>query len=266
MHKPWEEAAIRFCLTYPEIYEVGEAAGRAGCAQWPGEEGGPAGRPPGPPWCCPGQIAMSAWDAGQCTPLELAASTMDCYLSSFRYTFDAAPYSQDHLCHAFLPFPLLSSPAIPSPAWRLGHTTAPHSKILSPASLPSSPSSPAPFPRKPLPGASNLGHIILYTVLNASPSLLCDRSYFPAHDMQQVGTGRGGAGHAAGGDREGGAGHAAGGDRKGSQVLGTRGGGSGSGKGGEGRTMQCRHTTCSRWGGGRCTAGQVYGSAGSTAS
>ncbi|KXZ41222.1 hypothetical protein GPECTOR_638g746 [Gonium pectorale] len=32
-------------------------------------------------------------------------------------------------------------------------------------------------------GASNLGHIILYTVLNATAGLLCDRSYFPAPDM-----------------------------------------------------------------------------------
>ncbi|GLC42030.1 hypothetical protein PLESTB_001060800 [Pleodorina starrii] len=32
-------------------------------------------------------------------------------------------------------------------------------------------------------GASNLGHIILYTVLNDAPGLLCDRSYFPAPDM-----------------------------------------------------------------------------------
>jgi hypothetical protein len=28
-------------------------------------------------------------------------------------------------------------------------------------------------------GASNLGHIILYSVLNDSPGLLCDRAYFP---------------------------------------------------------------------------------------
>jgi hypothetical protein len=28
-------------------------------------------------------------------------------------------------------------------------------------------------------GASNLGHIILYTVLNQTPGLLCDRAYFP---------------------------------------------------------------------------------------
>ncbi|GIL66252.1 hypothetical protein Vafri_19868 [Volvox africanus] len=32
-------------------------------------------------------------------------------------------------------------------------------------------------------GASNLGHIILYTVLNQAADLLCDRSYFPAADM-----------------------------------------------------------------------------------
>lgn len=28
-------------------------------------------------------------------------------------------------------------------------------------------------------GASNLGHIILYSVLNESEGILCDRSYFP---------------------------------------------------------------------------------------
>jgi hypothetical protein len=28
-------------------------------------------------------------------------------------------------------------------------------------------------------GASNLGHIILYTVLNRAQGLLCDRAYFP---------------------------------------------------------------------------------------
>ena len=33
-------------------------------------------------------------------------------------------------------------------------------------------------------GASNLGHIVLYTVLNETPGLLCDRSYLPALDMQ----------------------------------------------------------------------------------
>ena len=33
-------------------------------------------------------------------------------------------------------------------------------------------------------GASNLGHIVLYTVLNETPGLLCDRSYLPALDIQ----------------------------------------------------------------------------------
>lgn len=28
-------------------------------------------------------------------------------------------------------------------------------------------------------GASNLGHIVLYTVINNSHGLLCDRAYFP---------------------------------------------------------------------------------------
>ncbi|MGB7520044.1 MAG: B12-binding domain-containing radical SAM protein, partial [Spirulinaceae cyanobacterium] len=32
-------------------------------------------------------------------------------------------------------------------------------------------------------GASNLGHIILYNVLNAQPQQLCDRSYLPASDL-----------------------------------------------------------------------------------
>ncbi len=32
-------------------------------------------------------------------------------------------------------------------------------------------------------GASNLGHIILYNVLNAQPQQLCDRSYLPAPDL-----------------------------------------------------------------------------------
>ncbi|KAG2437314.1 hypothetical protein HXX76_005971 [Chlamydomonas incerta] len=35
-------------------------------------------------------------------------------------------------------------------------------------------------------GASNLGHIILYTVLNAAAGLLCDRAYFPAADMRAL--------------------------------------------------------------------------------
>ncbi len=32
-------------------------------------------------------------------------------------------------------------------------------------------------------GASNLGHIILYNILNAQPSQLCDRAYLPAPDL-----------------------------------------------------------------------------------
>lgn len=35
-------------------------------------------------------------------------------------------------------------------------------------------------------GASNLGHIVLYTVLNAQEELLCDRSYLPAPDCQAM--------------------------------------------------------------------------------
>ncbi|MGC1527041.1 MAG: TIGR03960 family B12-binding radical SAM protein [Phormidesmis sp.] len=34
-------------------------------------------------------------------------------------------------------------------------------------------------------GASNLGHIILYSILNAQPRQLCDRAYLPAADLQQ---------------------------------------------------------------------------------
>ncbi len=34
-------------------------------------------------------------------------------------------------------------------------------------------------------GASNLGHIILYNILNAQPHQLCDRSYLPAPDLAQ---------------------------------------------------------------------------------
>lgn len=41
-------------------------------------------------------------------------------------------------------------------------------------------------------GASNLGHIILYSILNAQPRQLCDRSYLPAADLaaklRQTGT------------------------------------------------------------------------------
>jgi hypothetical protein len=32
-------------------------------------------------------------------------------------------------------------------------------------------------------GASNLGHIILYSILNAQPRQLCDRAYLPASDL-----------------------------------------------------------------------------------
>ena len=32
-------------------------------------------------------------------------------------------------------------------------------------------------------GASNLGHIILYNILNAQPHQLCDRAYLPATDL-----------------------------------------------------------------------------------
>ena len=35
-------------------------------------------------------------------------------------------------------------------------------------------------------GASNLGHIVLYTVLNETPGLLCDRAYLPAPDAQAL--------------------------------------------------------------------------------
>lgn len=34
-------------------------------------------------------------------------------------------------------------------------------------------------------GASNLGHIILYSILNAQPRQLCDRAYLPAADLSQ---------------------------------------------------------------------------------
>ncbi|RDH49300.1 hypothetical protein CBF18_15635, partial [Mastigocladus laminosus WC112] len=32
-------------------------------------------------------------------------------------------------------------------------------------------------------GASNLGHIILYNILNAQPRQLCDRAYLPNSDL-----------------------------------------------------------------------------------
>jgi len=35
-------------------------------------------------------------------------------------------------------------------------------------------------------GASNLGHIVLYTVLNEAEGLLCDRTYMPGDDMQAL--------------------------------------------------------------------------------
>ena len=35
-------------------------------------------------------------------------------------------------------------------------------------------------------GASNLGHQLLYSCLNAAPGLLCDRSYLPAPDAQAL--------------------------------------------------------------------------------
>ena len=35
-------------------------------------------------------------------------------------------------------------------------------------------------------GASNLGHIVLYTVLNAAPGVMCDRAYLPAPDAQAM--------------------------------------------------------------------------------
>mgnify|MGYP001800432394 FL=1 len=34
-------------------------------------------------------------------------------------------------------------------------------------------------------GASNLGHIILYSILNAQPRQLCDRAYLPATDLTE---------------------------------------------------------------------------------
>lgn len=32
-------------------------------------------------------------------------------------------------------------------------------------------------------GASNLGHVILYSILNTQPRQLCDRAYLPAPDL-----------------------------------------------------------------------------------
>lgn len=33
-------------------------------------------------------------------------------------------------------------------------------------------------------GASNLGHVILYSLLNQQQGLLCDRAYYPGEDLQ----------------------------------------------------------------------------------
>ena len=35
-------------------------------------------------------------------------------------------------------------------------------------------------------GASNLGHVVLYTILNQTEGLLCDRSYLPGEDMESM--------------------------------------------------------------------------------
>jgi hypothetical protein len=35
-------------------------------------------------------------------------------------------------------------------------------------------------------GASNLGHIILYTILNQTEGVMCDRAYFPNSDAAQL--------------------------------------------------------------------------------
>ena len=35
-------------------------------------------------------------------------------------------------------------------------------------------------------GASNLGHVVLYTILNNQPGMLCDRAYLPGDDMLQL--------------------------------------------------------------------------------
>ena len=47
-------------------------------------------------------------------------------------------------------------------------------------------------------GASNLGHIILYSLLTQREGLLCDRAYYPGDDMQ-VGACSGGGGGVCGG-------------------------------------------------------------------
>lgn len=35
-------------------------------------------------------------------------------------------------------------------------------------------------------GASNMGHVMLYTLLNQEEGMLCDRSYMPGTDMGQL--------------------------------------------------------------------------------
>ena len=35
-------------------------------------------------------------------------------------------------------------------------------------------------------GASNMGHVMLYTILNEQPGLLCDRSYMPGTDLARL--------------------------------------------------------------------------------
>lgn len=50
-----------------------------------------------------------------------------------------------------------------------------------PALKPSAPPACTPLPAV---GASNLGHIILYSILNQQEGLLCDRAYYPGDDMQ----------------------------------------------------------------------------------
>ena len=87
VHKPWEQADIRFALSYPEIYEG------AACSPSP-----PPAHPPG----------------------------------------------VHTVTHRLLP-------------------TLPHCGAAV--------------------GASNTGHIILYSILNQQPGLLCDRSYYPGPDM-----------------------------------------------------------------------------------
>lgn len=40
-------------------------------------------------------------------------------------------------------------------------------------------------------GASNLGHVLLYTCLNREEGVMCDRAYFPGPDMGTWGWGNG---------------------------------------------------------------------------